>query len=107
MNKDAKQFMPVNIIVAHGLEAKALVSMLQLERDHAASEYPQYGNSKGLRLLVSGIGKSAVAAAVAYLGAQQVSEDGQIRAWLNIGIAGHAREELGSAWLGNKITELG
>jgi len=105
MIEDVKYSMPVNIVVAHGLEAKALVKMLGLERHQAGSEFVQYRNSNELRLLVSGIGKEAVAAAVIYLGEQQAVDDGQIRAWLNIGIAGHRDAPIGSAWLGNKITD--
>ncbi|MBL4580586.1 MAG: hypothetical protein JKY29_02115 [Gammaproteobacteria bacterium] len=97
--------MPVNIVVAHGLEAKALVKVLELERDLASTEFVEYSNSSRLRLLVSGVGKDAVAAAVTYLGEQQSSNDGEVRAWLNIGIAGHRDAPLGSAWLGNKITD--
>jgi hypothetical protein len=54
---------------------------------------------------VSGIGKEAITAAVTYLGEQQASDSGEIRAWLNIGIAGHRDASLGNAWLGNKITD--
>jgi hypothetical protein len=79
--------------------------MLELERNHASAEFVEYSNLSKLRLLVSGIGKEAVAAAVTYLGEQQVSDDGEIRAWLNIGIAGHRDAPLGSAWLGYKITD--
>lgn len=99
--------MSVNIVVAHGLEAKALVKMLKLERQQASSEFVEYSSSDGLRLVVSGIGKQAVATAVTYLAEQQALDDGQIRAWLNIGIAGHRDASLGSAWLGNKITDQG
>ena len=59
-----------------------------------------------LRLLVSGMGKESVAAAVTYLAEQQANDDGEIRAWLNVGIAGHRDAPLGSAWLGNKITDM-
>lgn len=105
MIEDVKYPMPVNIVVAHGLEAKALVKMLKLERHQASSDFVQYGNANKLRLLVSGIGKEAVAAAVTYLGEQQALDDGEIRSWLNIGIAGHRDAPLGSAWFGNKITD--
>jgi hypothetical protein len=105
MIESVKHSMPVNIIVAHGLEAKALVRMLELERHHVSSEFVEYSNSNKLRLLVSGIGKEAITAAVTYLGEQQASNSGEIRAWLNIGIAGHRHASLGNAWLGNKITD--
>ena len=105
MIESVKNFMPVNIVVAHGLEAKALVKMLELERHHASSKFVEYSNSNKLHLLVSGIGKEAITAAVTYLGEQQASDSGEIRAWLNIGIAGHRDASLGNAWLGNKITD--
>ena len=105
MVESVKHSMPVNIIVAHGLEAKALVRMLELERHHVSSEFVEYRNSNKLHLLVSGIGKEAITAAVTYLGEQQASDSGEIRAWLNIGIAGHRDASLGNAWLGNKITD--
>lgn len=105
MIESVKHSMPVNIIVAHGLEAKALVRMLELERHHFSSEFVEYSNSNKLHLLVSGIGKEAITAAVTYLGEQQASDSGEIRAWLNIGIAGHRDAPLGNAWLGNKITD--
>ena len=97
--------MSVNIIVAHGLEAKTLARALNLRANQTSSEFQEYTNANNLRLLVSGIGKEAVTAAVNYLGEQQDSDSGEKRAWLNIGIAGHRDAPLGSAWLGNKITE--
>ena len=96
---------PVNIVVAHPLEAKALISMLGLRSQQSASGYAQYGNSNGLQLIVSGIGKPAVSDAVTFLAGQQFNDDGQVRAWLNIGIAGHRDAALGSGWLVNKITD--
>ena len=105
MIESVKHLMPVNIVVAHGLEAKALVKILGLERHHVSSKYVEYSNSNKLHLLVSGIGKEAITAAVTYLGEQQASDSGEIRAWLNIGIAGHRDASLGNAWLGNKITD--
>mgnify|MGYP006156107111 CR=1 FL=1 len=97
--------MAVNIVVAHGLEAKALVKILGLKREKTCSDFLEYGNSNNLRLLVSGVGKVAVAAAVNHLGEQQGLDNGEKRAWLNIGIAGHRNAPLGSGWLGNKITD--
>ena len=105
MIEGVKHSIPVNIVVAHGLEAKALVKMLELERHHASSKFVEYSNSNKLHLLVSGIGKEAITAGVTYLGEQQAYDSGEIRAWLNVGIAGHRDASLGSAWLGNKITD--
>ena len=95
---------PVNIVVAHALEAKALIPMLHLQPFDTTSRFVQYGNSNNLHLIVSGIGRAAMEAAITDLSQQQANEEGQIRAWLNIGIAGHSQAPLGGAWLGNKIT---
>lgn len=95
---------PVNIVVAHALEAKALIPMLHLQPFQTTSRFVQYGNSNNLHLIVSGIGRAAMEAAITDLSQQQANEEGQIRAWLNIGIAGHSQAPLGGAWLGNKIT---
>ena len=95
---------PVNIVVAHALEAKALIPMLHLQPFDTTSRFVQYGNSNNLHLIVSGIGRAAMEAAITDLSQQQANEEGQIRAWLNIGIAGHNQAPLGGAWLGNKIT---
>ena len=58
---------------------------------------------EGLRLIVSGVGKSMAAAAVGYLfhfGGNQRDE-----AWLNLGIAGHADLPWGSIRIAHKITD--
>lgn len=96
---------PINVVVAHGLEAKALLPMLRLRPEKAISEFTQYSNSQGLQLIVSGIGKAAIAKAVRFLAEQQSKDDGRVRGWINIGIAGHRDAALGSGWLANKITD--
>ncbi len=97
---------PINIVVAHSLEAKPIISMLNLQPVQSGMKYLEYTNSSGMTLLVSGIGREAVTAAVAFLGERQRNEHGQLRAWLNLGIAGHKTAQTGSGWLANKITEL-
>jgi len=106
MNVNSDNSMPVNIIVAHALEAKALVSLLRLTRDRDSSSFVQYRNANQLHLLVTGMGKGAVRSGVCYLGERQSNDKGEVRAWLNVGIAGHRDAPLGSAWLGNKLTDL-
>ncbi|MEX0965539.1 MAG: hypothetical protein WDZ52_16045 [Pseudohongiellaceae bacterium] len=107
MHSDHSQLrpMPVNIVVAHALEAKALIPMLQLKALQTDSGYSEYANANGLRLIVSDIGKEAVSRAVSSLAHAQSNDAGQISAWLNIGIAGHASAAIGSAWLAHKITD--
>ncbi len=96
---------PINVVVAHGLEAKPVIAMLNLRPVQSETKYLEYTNSSGITLIVSGIGREAVTAAVRFLGERQGNENGQLRAWLNLGIAGHKTAEIGSGWLANKITE--
>lgn len=96
---------PVNIVVAHGLEAKPLIRLLELQAERNQRTYPQYRNAAGTTLIVSGIGRHAMAAATNFLAEQQNDDSNQLRGWLNLGIAGHKTAAIGSAWLANKITE--
>jgi hypothetical protein len=96
--------MPLNIVVAHDLEAKPLVKMFGLQRQTLGG-YKLYQSSEGVSLIVSGMGTDAVKDATFFLGEQQKNDEGRLRAWLNIGIAGHKTAELGSSRLANKITE--
>lgn len=96
--------MPLNIVVAHDLEAKPLVKMFGLQRQNLGG-YKLYRNLEGVSLIVSGMGREAVKDATFFLGEQQKNDEGQLRAWLNIGIAGHKTAEPGSSRLANKITE--
>ncbi|NQV69235.1 MAG: hypothetical protein HQ498_04330 [Pseudohongiella sp.] len=95
----------LNIVVAHGLEAKPLIAMLSLNKQAASRAYPLYQNDRGVSLIVSGMGKVAAAAATAYLAARQENEANSVQAWLNLGIAGHQTEELGKALLACKISD--
>lgn len=92
----------VNLVVAHGLEARPLIDALKLKVG-AERPYKIYGNEAGLRLIICGNGQMAAANACAYLAGLQQSrpETG----WLNIGICGHGEAELGRGLLINKITE--
>ena len=92
------------MVVAHALEAKALIPMLHLQPFQTTSRFVQYGNSNNLHLIVSGIGRAAMEAAITDLSQQQANEDGPRRAWVKIGLAGHSKAPQDSAWLGNKIT---
>lgn len=96
---------PVNIMVAHALEAKPLISLLDLDRLAAETEFTAYGNQSGLRLIVSGIGKEAMRSAVVFLAGEQKNDENMLRAWLNIGICGHRNANIASAFLANKITD--
>ena len=88
------------LVTALQAEARPLIAHYKLQaiQGHAFRLYT--GN--GLRLIVSGIGKVAAAGAVAY---QCALLDNSPSAWLNVGIAGHANKEVGSALLAHKITD--
>ena len=107
----------VNLVVALPCEAQPLVDhyamteVLSEDRNSHPHTLLKGGKrvdpfriyrSEGLRLVVSGVGKSMAAAAVGYLfhfGGNQPDD-----AWLNLGIAGHADLSQGSIRIAHKIT---
>lgn len=93
----------LNILVAHGLEAKPLVRQLGL-RQQSDKPHRLFGNDQGIALLVVGNGKQAMAAGCGYLAGLQHTQ-GVAPAWLNIGIAGHGRAAIGSGLLINRIAD--
>ncbi|PCJ24759.1 MAG: hypothetical protein COA96_08800 [SAR86 cluster bacterium] len=95
----------LNIVVAHSIEAKPLLKLLRMKKCTTSTTFPLYKNDQGECLIVSGMGKIAAAAATAYLAARQENEKNNVRAWLNIGIAGHQNAELGSGVLAQKLTD--
>lgn len=95
----------LNIVVAHTLEAKPLIAMLGLKKQNHQSPFALYRNDKGTSLIIAGIGKLAAAAATGYLAALQDSSETAVKAWLNLGIAGHQTAELGSGLLAQKLTD--
>jgi len=94
----------VNLVVAHSLEARPLISLFKLKRQ-SVRPFQIYSDDKGTALIVSGMGKMAAAAAVAFLAASQEHDIHGTRAWLNIGIAGHQTEPVGSLLLAGKIID--
>jgi nucleoside phosphorylase len=91
-----------HLVVALPCEAKPLVAHYRLKRRLREEAFPVYERD-GLCLTVSGIGKTAMAAAVAYshmaLGAQRHA------VLMNIGVAGHRTHAIGHACLAHKITD--
>ncbi len=88
----------LNLVIAHKLEAKPLVALLDMRQ---ITKQPPIYRGGGLRLIVSGQGRHWAQEAVNFL-AQQ-SHISSVQAWLNIGIAGHQTLELGQPLLANKI----
>jgi nucleoside phosphorylase len=91
-----------HLVVALACEAKPLVAHYRLKRRMSEEAFSVYERD-GLCLTVSGIGKTAMAAAVAYshmaLGAQRHA------VWVNIGVAGHRTHAIGQIYLAHKITD--
>lgn len=83
-------------------EAAPLISHYQLRRQTEITHFPSYQNDT-IKLIISGVGKIAVAAACAYRYALDSSP--AYSAWLNIGIAGHSNLPKGNGFLAHKIID--
>ena len=92
----------VHFVVALPAEAKPLIAHYRLKRRTGESAFAVF-EQDGITLTVSGIGKLATAAAVAYT--HVAFGKPQPAPWLNVGVAGHACHPLGSAWLAHKVTD--
>ncbi len=91
------------IYTALPCEAKPLVEHFNLKKDTTIQPFAVYFNQQ-LCLTVTGLGKSAMAAGVAYTQALFASVEHPVL--VNIGIAGHKHHTVGSLFLIDKITDL-
>jgi adenosylhomocysteine nucleosidase len=92
----------VFIYAALPCEAKPLVEHFKLKKNTAVQPFAVYHN-RDICLTVTGLGKSAMAAGVAYTQALFASVEYPVL--LNIGIAGHKDHAVGSLFLIDKITD--
>ena len=92
----------LNLVIALPGEARPIISRLRLERLEGGAAFPLYSGDR-IRLVVSGCGKIAAAAATAYLGA--ALPDPRPCAWLNLGVAGHGSSPRGTALLAHKVVD--
>ena len=90
------------IYTALACEAKPLVNYFNLKKDVMVKPFAVY-LSKDICLTVTGLGKSAMAAGVAYT--QAMFAEVEPALMLNIGIAGHKDHPIGSLFLVDKITD--
>ncbi len=90
----------VNLVVAHSLEAKALIEGFDLGEVEPRGEFRCYENKQCITLVISGMGVRNAANAVGWL---QERQSPGFRAWLNLGIAGHPSAALGQGLLINRI----
>lgn len=85
--------------VALEAEARPFINHFRLRRNLSVHPFALYQNDH-VSLIVSGIGKVNMAAAVGYLALHSAPF-----AWLNIGLAGHPTLELGTLRLAHKILD--
>jgi adenosylhomocysteine nucleosidase len=83
-------------------EARPLIEHFRLKKDLSSHPFELYGNDR-ICLTVTGLGKSAMAAGIAYTQVKAGLPDNPIL--LNVGIAGHADHGLGSAFLAGRIID--
>ena len=88
----------LNLVVALQTEANPLIAALKLKRS-THSAYPLF-YSASTALIISGMGRNQASAATAWLAATIPAS-----VWLNIGIAGHQRMDIGTALAAHKICE--
>lgn len=91
------------IYTALPCEAKPLAEYFRLKKDITIQPFAVYVN-QDICLTVTGLGKSAMAAGVAYTQALFASVEHPVM--VNIGIAGHSDHPLGSLFLINKIIDI-
>ncbi|MBC8377593.1 MAG: hypothetical protein H8E62_00305 [Planctomycetes bacterium] len=91
------------IYAALPCEAKPLVEHFSLKKDTTVQPFAVYLNNE-MCLTVTGLGKSAMAAGVAYTQALFAGNSHPVL--VNIGIAGHKDHAVGSLFLIDKITDF-
>ena len=90
----------VNLVVAHGLEAKPLLAMFDLQPQEGSDNV--YVSNSGVRLIVTGMGRQNVEYSLAKW-AESVPSARRDTAWLNIGIAGPQNLAVGDTLIAAKI----
>ena len=89
----------LTIVTALLCEAKPVISKYKLKKIAGNHPYQIY-QSNELSVIISGVGKAASASATGY--AHAIKASPAYSAWLNIGMAGHSKLEIGSGFLVNK-----
>jgi adenosylhomocysteine nucleosidase len=97
-----KSAQTIFIYTALPCEARPLIDHFRLKKDLDSHPFELYRNER-ISLTVTGIGKCAMAAGVAYT---QARAGGAVEPiLLNVGIAGHAEHEVGRVFLAGKIVD--
>jgi nucleoside phosphorylase len=90
------------IFTALECEAKPLIKQFELKKENFNHPFPIYKNDS-IVLTISGVGKVAMAGAVAYT--QAIFQPQFSPVLINIGIAGHKFEPIGEILLASKIVD--
>ena len=93
---------PVYLFAALACEAKPLIAYFKLKKHTEISAFAIYSNGS-ITLTVAGVGKSAMAAGVAYTMALFPAKS--LAVLVNLGVAGHKSHELGSLFCAEKIVD--
>lgn len=91
-----------HIFTALACEAKPLIAHYRLRRRMSIEPFTTY-EKDNITLTVTGIGKVAMAAGVAFI--HQLVGGIPNAVWLNVGIAGHRSHPVGSVFIAHKITD--
>ena len=92
----------IHFVVALPSEARPLIDRYRLKPVNHAEPFRIYeGGDK--RLITSGTGKTQAASAAAFLYAFSSGARNQV--WLNVGIGGHGKRNIGEGVLAHKITD--
>ena len=93
----------VNLVVALLAEARPLIDYFGLHRTPVpASDDLRIFSNERINLVVSGVGCRAATRAIQNLAC---STNHNLRAWLNIGVAGHGAMEVGESFLAHSIID--
>lgn len=104
----SKQSMKANpsprtfIYIALPCEAKPIIDFYRLKKDTSIKSFAVFSENE-ICLAITGIGKTAMAAGIAYTQALFSSASNPVM--LNVGIAGHKYHPIGSMFLIDKITD--
>ena len=83
-------------------EAKPVIDSYRLKKSHDDNAFDLY-RGDGMLCIISGVGKIASAAACAWVAARYQQEASI--AWINLGTAGSAQQEIGTAFLLNQVID--
>lgn len=92
----------INLVVALVTESRPIIHHFDLVESRQSSGFRIYSSDQ-VRLVVSGMGRTAAAAGTAYLAAFSGAAKGE--PWLNVGIAGHRDLDVGAGVHALRITD--